>query len=529
MARSLEAPAHVVHRPGFETAAGRIHGRRARSARVPPPALPLPGVVPTVPDRRRRDPPLPPVDVHPRLRDPRRRQRHRQDLARPGLRRGRRRPGEARRRRPELVVERGPPRLPLAARRLLPPHAVQRVRAGRRARVGQRRHHGTDRPRVPRDPGRDEPRARRALLLAGSSPRWRSARGRASRALDLAPGHTVVLSPEPEVRRHGERRRDHLRLRRQGVRPGAADRASAPARGRRGALEGRPYADDRARRRGTRSARSRRSGSGCSTRSTSTSPPPRRSARPWQVALDEQLVQKVLPRLRGADHRLDEGLQAFLAALGDGSSRSPARRRRRCATEYAPWLRLASESAGTAARRRRRELARRGRSVRGARTIPTRVSRRALPRLQRAHRKDLIRRERWTQGELARHPEPRELIRSWRRPGNIDEHGRLLRVFDARRVLVRGRAREPRRAPRRRRGSGAARGPRAGRRPRGRRAARASSTPPSSTRRSSGRSARSTRADRADRHAVRRPALPARLPDLAGAGAGGLAGLRSLT
>jgi hypothetical protein len=59
-----------------------------------------------------------------------------------------------------------------------------------------------------------------------------------------------------------------------------------------------------------------------------------------------------------------------------------------------------------------------------------------LPRLQRAHRKVLMRREHWTQGDLARHPEPRELIRSVRRPGNMDEHGRLVRVFDARRVLV---------------------------------------------------------------------------------------------
>ena len=39
---------------------------------------------------------------------------------------------------------------------------------------------------------------------------------------------------------------------------------------------------------------------------------------PWEVALDEQLVQKVLPRVRGAERRLEEGLDAFLAALGDG-------------------------------------------------------------------------------------------------------------------------------------------------------------------------------------------------------------------
>ena len=72
--------------------------------------------------------------------------------------------------------------------------------------------------------------------------------------------------------------------------------------------------------------------------------------------------------------------------------------------------------------------------VRGANGEPGLTA--ILPRLQRAHRKVLIRRERWTQGDLARHPEPRELIRSARRPGNMDEHRRLLRVFDARRVLV---------------------------------------------------------------------------------------------
>jgi hypothetical protein len=59
-----------------------------------------------------------------------------------------------------------------------------------------------------------------------------------------------------------------------------------------------------------------------------------------------------------------------------------------------------------------------------------------LPRLQRAHRKSLVRYEHWTQGDLARHPEPRELIRSVRRPGNRDEQGRLVHVFDSRRVLV---------------------------------------------------------------------------------------------
>jgi hypothetical protein len=59
-----------------------------------------------------------------------------------------------------------------------------------------------------------------------------------------------------------------------------------------------------------------------------------------------------------------------------------------------------------------------------------------LPRLQGAHRKSLVRVERWTLGDLARHPEPRELIRSVRRPGNRDEHGRVVNIFDSRRVLV---------------------------------------------------------------------------------------------
>jgi Domain of unknown function (DUF2357) len=59
-----------------------------------------------------------------------------------------------------------------------------------------------------------------------------------------------------------------------------------------------------------------------------------------------------------------------------------------------------------------------------------------LPRLQKTHRKELRRREQWTHGDLARHPEPRELIRSRRRPGNIGENGQLVRIFDARRELV---------------------------------------------------------------------------------------------
>ena len=72
--------------------------------------------------------------------------------------------------------------------------------------------------------------------------------------------------------------------------------------------------------------------------------------------------------------------------------------------------------------------------VRGADGHPGLVD--VLPRLQERHRLDLIRVERWTSGDLARHPEPRELIRSRRKPGNLDELGRLKRIFDARRVLT---------------------------------------------------------------------------------------------
>ena len=38
---------------------------------------------------------------------------------------------------------------------------------------------------------------------------------------------------------------------------------------------------------------------------------------PWQNALDEQFVQKVLPKVRGAESSLDEGLAAFLAVIGE--------------------------------------------------------------------------------------------------------------------------------------------------------------------------------------------------------------------
>jgi 5-methylcytosine-specific restriction endonuclease McrBC GTP-binding regulatory subunit McrB len=45
----------------------------------------------------------------------------------------------------------------------------------------------------------------------------------------------------------------------------------------------------------------------------------------WEVALDEQFVQKVLPRVRGADQRLEQALEAFLGAIGDGYPLSQAK------------------------------------------------------------------------------------------------------------------------------------------------------------------------------------------------------------
>jgi predicted component of viral defense system (DUF524 family) len=73
-------------------------------------------------------------------------------------------------------------------------------------------------------------------------------------------------------------------------------------------------------------------------------------------------------------------------------------------------------------------------AVRGAGRRPGLVD--VLPRLQRSHRKMLVRHEMWTKGELARHPEPREVIRSMRRPGNVDERRRVVQTFDARRTMV---------------------------------------------------------------------------------------------
>ena len=57
----------------------------------------------------------------------------------------------------------------------------------------------------------------------------------------------------------------------------------------------------------------------------------------------------------------------------------------------------------------------------------------SLPLLQTRHRRELVREERWTKEELVRHPEPRQLIRAMRKPGNLTEAGLPIYTLDERR------------------------------------------------------------------------------------------------
>ncbi|MDP9329952.1 MAG: DUF2357 domain-containing protein [Actinomycetota bacterium] len=59
-----------------------------------------------------------------------------------------------------------------------------------------------------------------------------------------------------------------------------------------------------------------------------------------------------------------------------------------------------------------------------------------LPTLQGRHHKVLLREEHWTSGDLARHPEPRDIARSMRKLGNLDSHGRLVRTFEMQRRVT---------------------------------------------------------------------------------------------
>ena len=59
-----------------------------------------------------------------------------------------------------------------------------------------------------------------------------------------------------------------------------------------------------------------------------------------------------------------------------------------------------------------------------------------LPLLQSTHRRELRTEPHWSKEELVRHPEPRELIRSMRKAGNLDQQGRPMYTLDERRSLT---------------------------------------------------------------------------------------------
>jgi len=80
------------------------------------------------------------------------------------------------------------------------------------------------------------------------------------------------------------------------------------------------------------------------------------------------------------------------------------------------------------------ELAVLRRAVRGGSGRPGLAK--VLPELQVRHRRELRREERWSKEELVRHPEPRQLIRAMRKPGNLDDHGRPVYTLDERRFTT---------------------------------------------------------------------------------------------
>lgn len=59
-----------------------------------------------------------------------------------------------------------------------------------------------------------------------------------------------------------------------------------------------------------------------------------------------------------------------------------------------------------------------------------------LPMLQTRHRRELRHEERWSKEELVRHPDPRQLRRAMRKPGNLDEHRRPVYTLDERRFAT---------------------------------------------------------------------------------------------
>ena len=166
--------------------------------------------------------------------------------------------------------------------------------------------------RVPRDLGRDEPRTRRALLqplpVGHGDPHPR--RRREARPGARAHGRAHA---QPQVLRHGQRRRDDARVRRQGLRPRAGDRASLARDHVIDHMRGRPYADVVLR---------------VWDIFHDVSPfgfrvldeidayvtAAEEVGTDWHTALDEQLMQKVLPRVRG-DASAGEAIDAFLSSF----------------------------------------------------------------------------------------------------------------------------------------------------------------------------------------------------------------------
>jgi hypothetical protein len=82
----------------------------------------------------------------------------------------------------------------------------------------------------------------------------------------------------------------------------------------------------------------------------------------------------------------------------------------------------------------RHDLGRLRRAVLGDERTPGLAT--VLPLLQTSHREEIRREERWSKEELVRHPEPRQLIRAMRKPGNLDAAGRPLYTLDERRFVT---------------------------------------------------------------------------------------------
>jgi hypothetical protein len=80
------------------------------------------------------------------------------------------------------------------------------------------------------------------------------------------------------------------------------------------------------------------------------------------------------------------------------------------------------------------ELARLRAAVRGGEGRPGLST--VIPKMQGRHHRVLLREEHWTSGDLARHPEPRDMARSMRKLGNLDANGRLVRTFEMQRRIT---------------------------------------------------------------------------------------------